>query len=351
MLEEKNDMKVAVINSGSSSLKFKLFDMDTKKVLKSALIENIGEDGALFSNHHKALESIDVDFNSIDAIGHRVVHGGEEFQKATLIDANVIDTIQRLSSLAPLHNPANLDGILVATKKAPNIPQIAVFDTSFHSTMPQESFIYALDYKFYEKNSIRRYGFHGTSHSFVSKKASEILNKERKNLNLITLHLGNGASVCAIKNGKSIDTSMGFTPLEGLIMGSRSGDIDPAIIFYMMRELGMSIDEVDRELNKHSGLIGICGENDVRKIVKSTDEKAKLALDMMIYRLQKYIGSYMAILGDVDSIVFTGGIGENSQYIREKVMDSKLFKNVNYLVIKSDEELEIAEECITLLKY
>jgi len=343
-------MKVAVINAGSSSLKFKLFDMDTKEILQSELIENIAENGARFKNHHEALESIDVDFNSIDAIGHRVVHGGEEFQKATLIDANVIDTIQKLSPLAPLHNPANLDGIVVATQKAPNIPQIAVFDTSFHSTMPKESFIYALDFKFYEKNSIRRYGFHGTSHSFVSKKASEILEKERENLNLITLHLGNGASVCAIKNGKSIDTSMGFTPLEGLIMGTRSGDIDPAIIFYMIRELGMSVDEVDKELNKHSGLLGICGDNDVRNIANSEDSKAKLAIDMMVHRLQKYIGSYMAILGDVDSVVFTGGIGENSQYIRERVMDSKMFKNLNVLVIKTDEELEIANECVGLLK-
>ena len=342
-------MKVAVINSGSSSLKFKLFDMDTKEVLQSELIENIAEDGAKFKDHHEALESIDVDFNSIDAIGHRVVHGGEAFQQATLIDSDVIATIKKLIPLAPLHNPANLDGIVVATQKAPTIPQIAVFDTSFHATMPQESFIYALDFKFYENNSIRRYGFHGTSHSFVSKKASEILEKERENLNLITLHLGNGASVCAIKNGKSIDTSMGFTPLEGLIMGTRSGDIDPAIIFYMMRELGMSVDEVDKELNKHSGLLGICGDNDVRNIANSDNKKAKLAIDMMVHRLQKYIGSYMAILGEVDSVVFTGGIGEHSQYIRERVMDSKMFRNLKVLVIETDEELEIANECVAVL--
>ncbi len=343
-------MKIAVINSGSSSLKFKLFEMNTKEVLKSVLIQNIGENGSQFKNHHEALESIDIDFSSLNAIGHRVVHGGELFNKATLIDKNVIKEIDKLSSLAPLHNPANLEGIVVSSKKAKNIPQIAVFDTAFHSTMPKESYLYALNSDMYEKHHIRRYGFHGTSHSFVSKEASKILNKDIQKLNLITLHLGNGASICAIENGKSIDTSMGFTPLEGLVMGTRSGDIDPAIIFYMQRELGLSVDDIDKELNKKSGLLGICGDNDVRNIIKSKDEKSKLALDMMIRRIQKYIGSYMAILENVDAIVFTGGIGENSQYIRERVLKSKIFKNIEVLVIKTDEELEIANECLKVLK-
>jgi len=343
-------MKIAVINAGSSSLKFKLFDMREEKLLKSVNIEHIGEKSALFSNHHEALGSIDVDFLSLDAIGHRVVHGGEEFKESVLIDSKVIDSINKLSILAPLHNPANLEGIIVAKKKAPNIPHIAVFDTAFHSTMPKEAYIYALDYKMYEKHNIRRYGFHGTSHSFISKEAAKILNKNINELNLITLHLGNGASACAIKNGKSIDTSMGFTPLEGLVMGSRSGDIDPAIVLYMQRELGLSVDEVDYALNKESGLLGICGENDVRDILNSKDEKAKLALEMMIRRIQKYIGAYMALLGRVDAVVFSGGIGENSVYVRERVLESQMFNGMKSLVIKTNEELEIANECLGVLK-
>ncbi|MCD6191441.1 MAG: acetate kinase [Sulfurimonas sp.] len=343
-------MKIAVINAGSSSLKFKLFDMQTQKVLKSINIEHIGEEGAAFSNHHEALESIDIDFLSLDAIGHRVVHGGEEFRESVLIDERVIKIIDKLSSLAPLHNPANLEGILVAKQKAPSTPQIAAFDTAFHSTMPKVAFMYALDYEMYEKYKIRRYGFHGTSHAFISKEAAKILNRDVSELNLITLHLGNGASACAIKSGKSIDTSMGFTPLEGLVMGSRSGDIDPAIVLYMQRELGLSVDEVDKSLNKESGLLGICGENDVRDILNSKDEKAKLALEMMIRRIQKYVGAYMALLGRVDAIVFSGGIGENSSYVREKVLESQMFSGIKFLVIKTNEELEIANECLRVLE-
>ena len=343
-------MKIAVINAGSSSLKFKLFDMTTEKLLTTVNIEHIGEESTVFSNHHEALESIDIDFSSLDAIGHRVVHGGEEFKKSVLINDKVIDAIDKLSTLAPLHNPANLEGILVARKKAPTVAQIAVFDTAFHSSMPKEAYIYALDYEMYEKHKIRKYGFHGTSHSYISKEAAKILNRDICELNLITLHLGNGASACAIGNGKSIDTSMGFTPLEGLIMGSRSGDIDPAIVLYMQRELGLSVDEVDKVLNKGSGLLGICGENDVRNIIDSEDDKAKLALDMMIRRIQKYVGAYMALLGHVDAIIFSGGIGENSAYVREKVLESQMFNKVESLVIKTNEELEIANECLRVLK-
>jgi len=214
----------------------------------------------------------------------------------------------------------------------------------------KEAFMYALPLKLYEQHHIRRYGFHGISHSYVMKEAAFALEKQVEKINLITLHLGNGASVCAIQNGKSIDTSMGFTPLEGLMMGSRSGDVDPALVLYMQRELGVSVEEVDDILNKKSGLIGICDENDVRKIINRDDERAKLALAMMIRRIQKYIGSYMAILGRVDAIVFTGGIGENSAYIREKVLDTEMFKNIKSLVIKTDEELEIANECVEILK-
>ena len=342
--------KIAVINAGSSSLKIKLFDMKTKEVLQSFLIEHIGEKGAAFSTHHEALESLNINFLEINAVGHRVVHGGEEFSSAVVITDEVIASIERLSSLAPLHNPANLEGIMVARKKAPNVPQIAVFDTAFHSSMPKEAYLYALNYDMYEKNHIRRYGFHGTSHSYVASEAAKLLKKELKELNLITLHLGNGASICAIENGKSIDTSMGFTPLEGLVMGSRCGDIDASIVLYMQRELHLSADEVDIELNKNSGLYGICNTNDVRDIIKSADERAKLALDIMIRRIQKYIGAYMALLGDVDAIVFTGGIGENSSYIRERVMSAKLFKSEKTLVIQTDEELEIANESLSLLQ-
>jgi len=342
-------MKIAVINSGSSSLKFKLFDMETGDVLKTILVEHIGEKNSKIKNHHDALESIDVDLNLVDAIGHRVVHGGEEFKKSILIEERVIKTIQELIPLAPLHNPANLEGILVAINKAPSVPQIAVFDTAFHSIMPPEAYLYAIPYEMYEKHKIRRYGFHGTSHSYVLKQTAIKLQKDARELNIITLHLGNGASICAIENGISIDTSMGFTPLEGLIMGSRSGDIDPAIIFYMQRELGLSVDEVDSMLNKKSGLLGICGNNDVRAIIETNDEKSKLALDMMIRRIKKYIGSYMALLGRVDAIVFTGGIGENSSYIRDRVLENVRHES-KILVIKTDEELEIAMECLGVLK-
>lgn len=341
--------KIAVINSGSSSLKFKLFDMDKKEVLISLLVEHIGEDGGKFRNHHEALESIDIDFSTLNAVGHRVVHGGEKFSTSTLITDEVINAIDKLSTLAPLHNPSNLVGIIVARQKALNTPQIAVFDTAFHSEMPREAYLYALPYEMYEKHKVRRYGFHGTSHAFVSKRAADILAQDIKELNLITVHLGNGASICAIENGVSIDTSMGFTPLEGLVMGSRCGDIDPSIVLYMQRELGLSIEDVDRELNKNSGLLGICEKSDVRDILNSNDEKSKLAIDMMVRRIQKYIGSYMALLGDVDALVFTGGIGENSEYIRGRVLDSKLFKDLNTLVIKTDEELEIANECLKVL--
>lgn len=343
-------MKIAVINSGSSSIKFKLFDMTKSVVMVDMLIENIGK---TIKNHHDGLMLVvnklkekGIDFNSLDAIGHRVVHGGEEFSKPTIIDENVISKIKELIPLAPLHNPANLDGILVSKKLAKDVLQVAVFDTAFHSSIPTEAFLYPIPYSMYEKHQIRRYGFHGTSHYYVSKECAKILSKDIKNLNIITLHLGNGASACAIKNGQSIDTSMGFTPLEGLMMGTRSGDIDSAILLYMQRELSMSVDEVDNILNKKSGLLGICQNNDVREIIESNDEKSKLALDMMILRIKKYIGSYIAILDEVDAIVFTGGIGENSKYIRDRVLDSKSFSNIKSLVIKTNEELEIANECL-----
>ncbi|MEA2098784.1 MAG: acetate kinase [Campylobacterota bacterium] len=346
-------MIIAVINSGSSSIKFKLFDVDTKEVIIEILIEDIGN---FIKNHHDGLEKIvlelkekNIEFSSLDAIAHRVVHGGESFSKPVLIDENVIKKIKELIPLAPLHNPANLEGIIISKKIAPNVKQIAVFDTSFHSTMPIEAFLYAIPYEMYEKYKIRRYGFHGTSHSYILKQTANELKKDVSKLNLITLHLGNGASACAIKSGKSIDTSMGFTPLEGLVMGTRSGDLDPAILIHIQRELGSNVDELDKLLNKESGLKGICGENDLRKIIESNDDKSKLAISMMVRRIQKYIGAYMMLLGKVDAIVFTGGIGENSKYIREKILDSVLVNNIKVLVIKTDEELEIVNESLKIL--
>jgi len=333
-------MKIAVVNSGSSSLKFKLFDMASGRVIYEKLVEHKGE----------GIESLDVDFSKVDAIGHRVVHGGEKFKNSVLIDDEVIGKIESFIPLAPLHNPANLKGIKVLRKRFPKLPQVAVFDTAFHSTLEKEAYIYALPYEMYEEKNIRRYGFHGSSHSYLLKEAAKILDKKVEDTSLITLHLGNGASACAIKNGKSCDISMGFTPLEGLVMGSRCGDIDPAIILYLQREYDYTTQEIDTLLNKQSGLLGLCGNNDVRDILNAVDVKSKLAIDIMVRRIQKYIGSYMVLLEDVDAIVFSGGIGENSTQIQKAVMNNKIIKNIKSLVIKTNEEFEIANECLRVLK-
>ncbi len=362
--------------------------MEHERVLAHFVVEQIGEFSStttLHFNHKKivitsvikehtaALKHIimllkehDIlnDFSTLDAVGHRVVHGGEVFQSATYIDEKVLSTIQDLIPLAPLHNKANLEGIKALMSEAPDIPQIAVFDTAFHTTMPKEAFIYALEYQLYEQHQIRRYGFHGSSHAYVLQQSAQYLDIQTNRLNLISLHLGNGASACAVKDGVSIDTSMGFTPLEGLVMGSRCGDIDPAIVLYLQRELNMNVDEVDTLLNKNSGLFGLCGENDLRSILERNDEKAKLAINIMCRRIKKYIGAYMALLGRVDAIVFTGGIGENSAYIRQKILEDFPFgveldkernaksavvistqeSSVKLLVVQTDEELYIARE-------
>ena len=333
-------MKIAVINAGSSSLKCKVLSMPKGEVLYETLIEHSGVNA----------ESLDIDFAHVDAIGHRVVHGGEKFQKPTLINEEVINAIEALIPLAPLHNKANLEGIIALREKFPHIPQIAVFDTAFHATLDEAAYIYALPYELYEKQHIRRYGFHGSSHAYLVQKAAKILGKKVEQTNIITLHLGNGASACAIKNGKSVDTSMGFTPLEGLVMGSRSGDIDPAIVLYLQRELKYSVQEVDVLLNKESGLRGLCGKSDVREILNAESKFAKLALNIMIRRIQKYIGAYMVLLEEVDAIVFSGGIGENSEYIRDAVCNNAIIKNIKTLVIKTDEEFEIANECLKVVK-
>jgi acetate kinase len=319
----------------------------------------LGESGAL------------KDTGELDGIGHRVVHGGEVFQKPTLIDQKVIDTIRELIPLAPLHNPANLLGVEVTMQQAPGIPQVAVFDTAFHHAMPEYAYRYAIPEDLYKANQVRRYGFHGSSHSYVAKQAARYLKRSLASLNMVTLHLGNGASMAAVEGGISIDTSMGMTPLEGLIMGTRCGDIDPAIIFYLKRKTGLAGDEVEAILNKQSGLKGICGYNDMRKIGELAgkgDTRARLAIQMYCYRIRKYIGAYFAVLGRLDALVFTGGVGENADFIRSsaceglsnlgiavddrknRLRSEKAFSihtadsAVKVLVVPTDEELEIAEQ-------
>ncbi|MGE4419257.1 MAG: acetate/propionate family kinase [Sulfurimonas sp.] len=388
-------MKIAVINSGSSSIKCKVFLMPSEEMLAHIVVEKIGEESSLITfvqkektftqkeviaTHHEALKKINnmlneqdivANFASLDAMAHRVVHGAEHFKKAVVINDAVLQKIEELIPLAPLHNGVNLEGIRISQKKAPNVAQVAVFDTAFHETMPKEAYLYALPYELYERHKIRKYGFHGTSHAFVMREAAKAMQKDAKELNMITLHLGNGSSICAIENGKSIDTSMGFTPLEGLIMGSRCGDIDPAVVLYLQREIGLSVDEADDMLNKHSGLLGICGQKDVREIQKRDDELSRLALSMLTRRIKKYIGSYMALLGRVDALVFTAGIGEHSSSLRAEILQNlELFgivldeeanlqnatlisnasSRVKVFVIKTDEELEIARECAELLR-
>ncbi len=399
-------MKILVINSGSSSIKYRLFDMTDKAVLAAGVLEQIGEPQSRLiqrtrgsSGKMEETETIDAaadhgagfkmigaalsessaarDTAALSGIGHRVVHGGERFTAPTIIDKNVMDTIRDLIPLAPLHNPANLLGIEVAMQNAPHVPHVAVFDTAFHQSLPAHAFRYAVPQDLYETHHIRRYGFHGTSHHYVAEQAARLMGRPLNSLNAITLHLGNGASAAAIKGGKSIDTSMGMTPLEGLIMGTRSGDIDPAIIFYLKRRAGLKRDAVESMLNKDSGLKGICGVNDMREIEKRAqagDFQAQLAIEMVCYRIKKYIGAYHAVLGRLDALVFTAGIGENSPLVRAEsckglshlgieVDDEKNNDNskdafeiqsrggtVKILVIPTNEELEIAEQTVKCIK-
>lgn len=352
-------MKILVLNAGSSSVKFKLFEMASETVLASGLIERIGEAEShahiVFANseivrsesipdHETALrlaasllrqsETLS-HFTELAGIGHRVVHGGETFYEPTVVDTAVLKKIDALTPLAPLHNPANAQGIRAMQKLAPDIPQVAVFDTAFHHTMAPESYRYALPKTLYERYGIRRYGFHGTSHGYIAALASKHLGRPLSSLNLITLHLGNGASACAIENGKSIDTSMGMTPLEGLVMGTRSGDLDPGIVTFLASEAKMDFQDIDTLLNRQSGLKGIAGTNDMRDIETQTaqgDKNAALAFALFVRRIQKYIGAYAVILGRVDAIVFTGGIGEHSSTVRAAIC-----RNLEVLGIALDE--------------
>jgi acetate kinase len=335
---------VLVINAGSSSLKYSLVDAGTGDALATGLVERIGEpsgvlthngpDGqqhrteravashedalrdaiAAFEEHGPSLEDTE-----IAAVGHRVVHGGARFGDPVLVDDELIDKVHELVPLAPLHNPANLEGLQVARKLFPDLPQVAVFDTAFHQTLPEHAYTYAVPLAWRDEHRIRRYGFHGTSHRFVSKEAARFLGTPADELDAIVLHLGNGASVTAVQGGRSVDTSMGLTPLEGLVMGTRSGDLDPAIHAHLFRQLGWSLDEIDRALNRDSGLKGLSGHNDFRELERlreAGDERARLAFDVYCYRIKKYVGAYYAVLGHVDAVVFTAGVGQHSPAVR-----------------------------------
>ena len=345
-------MKILVINCGSSSLKYQLIDMETEELMAKGLVERIGIDGSRIKHetigkekktietpmqdHKRALELVMESLTNeeygaiksldeIDAVGHRVVHGGEDFAQSVIIDEKVLKGIEDNVEIAPLHNPPNIMGIKACQRLLPNVKQVAVFDTAFHQTMPAESYIYALPYEYYEKYKIRRFGFHGTSHKYITNRAAEMLGKDVNEVNLITCHLGNGSSICAVKNGKSIDTSMGFTPLEGLAMGTRCGDLDPAILPFLMEKENLSTDEINTLINKKSGVLGISGvSSDFRDIEAARDEgnkRAKLALDIFEKRVRGYIGSYMTELDHVDAILFTAGVGENSIEMRESIVN------------------------------
>jgi acetate kinase len=395
-------MKILVLNAGSSSIKFQLFEITGWSVVASGSISRIGEEDALLNvrwhdtdgqpqqldehhpipNHHEALERVAAqlratgalaDLGELQAVGHRVVHGGEAFHLPTLIDEDVIAAIRQMIALAPLHNPAHLDGILVARALFPDVPQVAVFDTAFHQTMPRIAYRYAIPEHLYREHQVRRYGFHGTSHAYVGKRAAAMLGRSFDRSHLITLHLGNGASATAIRNGSSVDTSMGMTPLEGLVMGTRCGDIDPAVLIYLLQHLELDQAQLEQLLNRHSGLLGLCGVNDMREIhrrVETGDPQAELALGIFCYRLKKYIGAYTAVLGDVHGLVFTGGIGENDAETRARacaglerlgmVLDEAANRReargeriistpdspVKILVIPTNEELEIARQTL-----
>ncbi|RST11269.1 acetate kinase [Streptomyces sp. WAC05374] len=397
-----NPTRVLVLNSGSSSVKYQLLDMRDGARLAIGLVERIGEETsrlvhtpvaggerrertAPIGDHEAALKAVaeelaadglGLDSPELAAIGHRVVHGGLKFSAPTVITDEVLAEIERLVPVAPLHNPANITGIRTARALRPDLPQVAVFDTAFHTTMPEYAARYAIDTETADAHRIRRYGFHGTSHAYVSRRVAGLLGKDPAEVNVIVLHLGNGASASAVAGGRCVDTSMGLTPLEGLVMGTRSGDVDPAVVFHLKRVAGMSTDEIDVLLNKKSGLVGLCGDNDMREIrrrIDEGDERAQLAFDIYIHRLKKYIGAYYAVLGRVDAVAFTAGVGENAAPVREAAIagleelglavDADLnavrsaeprlispeYARVAVAVVPTDEELEIAQQSYSLV--
>ena len=344
-------MKILVINCGSSSLKYQLFDMDNEEVLVKGLVERIGIDGSRLKqekgddeyiieedmkDHTEAVKhvfdaitdkenGVISDLSEIDAVGHRFVHGGEKITKSVVIDEEVKKAVKEYSKFAPLHNPANMMGLEACEKLLPNVKNVAVFDTAFHQSMPKETYLYGIDYKYYEEQAIRKYGFHGTSHDFISQKTAQVLEKDQNDLNMISCHLGNGSSICAIKEGKSFDTTMGLTPLEGLVMGTRSGDLDPTVVTYLMNEYGYDTKKMDEVLNKESGVLGVSGVSsdfrDLENAANEGNERADIALKMFANRAKRYVAGYMAEIEKVDAIVFTGGIGENSATMRADIMN------------------------------
>ncbi|WP_058046336.1 acetate kinase [Streptomyces roseifaciens] len=398
-----NPTRVLVLNSGSSSVKYQLLDMADGARLAVGLVERIGEETsrlahtplatggakreqeAPIADHEAALQAVaaelaadglGLDSPELAAIGHRVVHGGQKFTAPTVITDEVLAEIERLVPVAPLHNPANVTGIRTAQALRPDLPQVAVFDTAFHTTMPEAAARYAIDVATADAHMVRRYGFHGTSHAYVSRETAKLLGKDPSEVNVIVLHLGNGASASAVEGGRCVDTSMGLTPLEGLVMGTRSGDLDPAVILHLSRNAGMSTDEIDALLNKKSGLIGLCGDNDMREIrrrIDEGDERAALAFDIYVHRLKKYIGAYYAVLGKVDAVAFTAGVGENAAPVREAAVagleglglavdagrnavrsgEPRLISpdgaRVAVAVVPTDEELEIATQTYDLV--
>ncbi|MGK5679038.1 acetate/propionate family kinase [Actinoplanes sp. URMC 104] len=360
--------RVLVLNSGSSSVKYRLFDgADT---VTKGLVERIGESGSDVPDHRAALQGImdAVDLSGLAAVGHRVVHGGAEFSEPTVIDDSVVARVEALVPLAPLHNPAAVTGIEVARKLLPDVPQVAVFDTAFHATIPPEGVTWAIDRSLAERWQIRRYGFHGTSHAYVSRRTAHVLGRDPGSTNVITLHLGNGASACAVEGGRSVATSMGMSPLPGLVMGTRSGDIDPTVIFHLHRVAGLPMDEIENSLNRHAGLQGMAGVNDLRAVLErraAGDPGATLAFDVYCRRIREYVGAYLAVLGRVDAITFTAGVGENAAPVRaaslagleplgiavdpernerrEEII-SPDGAHIPVCVIPTDEELEIADQ-------
>lgn len=345
-------MVILTLNCGSSSAKYQVYDWNNKEVLASGIVERVGQSDSLIEHnrigketytrkhscpdHKEAIQLIidtiidsEVgaisDMEQIKAVGHRVVQGGEKFNKSLIIDKEALDTFREVQDLAPLHNPANILGIEAAQSVLPSVPHCAIMDTAWHQTMPEKAYLYALPYEWYEKYNVRRYGYHGTSFLYVSKRASVLLGKKPSETNAIICHIGNGASICAVKNGVSIDTSMGLTPLEGLVMGTRSGDFDPAIIFYLMNKTDLKPEEIEKALNKKSGVLGISGKyidrRDIQKAAAEGDKRSKLAIDIEVYRLKKYIGAYAAALGRVDALVFTAGVGEMAPAIRTKIFE------------------------------
>ncbi len=390
-------MDILVLNSGSSSIKYRLFEMPEAGIRAAGLVERIGEDSPArlrrktlsdgeyrettrelrVPDHAEGFRLIleQLPEGRPRAVGHRVVHGGHYFTRATRVNSEVLEQIRALNELAPLHNPVNLAGIEAALAADPRLPQVAVFDTAFHQTMPPYAYHYALPAEYYTQHQVRRYGFHGIANAWLLKRAAAYLERPAKALNLITLHLGNGASATAIQSGRSVDTSMGMTPLEGLVMGTRCGDLDPALHFYLLRRLNLTPDDLETRLNRDSGLKGLCGSNDMREILSAADngeETAKLALEIYYYRLRKYVGAYFAVLGRVDALVFSGGVGENAAAVREAVcrgldllgLEIDMGRNradleaqttpihagsVPILVIPAEEEREIAEQTLDLL--